>query len=90
MENQRHLYDDNEQTVRLQGLPLKKENMFIGKTSQWAWGFAFSTLPRRFYHLKWASLCYKRPSSLPGDKWLAVQDGWHHRDSVSQWLRLLL
>lgn len=80
VQNQRHLYDDDEQTVRLQGLPSKKENMFIWKTSQWAWGLAFATFPRFSLHGR-ASRCCRRPSLPPGDKWL---DG--ARDGVSQWL----
>lgn len=36
---------------RLQGLPLKRENTFIWEKPQWAWAFAFSTLPSRFYSL---------------------------------------
>lgn len=73
MQNQKHLYDDNEQTVRLQGLPLKKENMFIWKKSQWAWGFAFSTFPRRFYRLK--SAARGLPHFLVTNCWLSQLNG---------------
>lgn len=52
MQNQRHLYGDNEQTVRLQGLPLKKENMFIWKKSQWVGGLPFPHSPEGFTVLR--------------------------------------
>lgn len=51
VQNWRYLYDDKGQTVRLQGLPLQRENRLIWEKPQWAWAFAFSTFPSRFYSL---------------------------------------
>lgn len=67
------MQNDNEQTVRLQGLPLKKENMFIWKKSQWAWGFVFSAFPRRFYGLK--SAARGLPHFLVTNCWLSQLNG---------------
>lgn len=63
---------------------LKKQGAFTWKQSHGAWGLS-STLPRRFMVLGGRHCC-KMPSSLPGDRWLALPARWQRGGRVGQWL----